>query len=114
LGSRSKNKGLRSINEEIVNSSLLSFLAAICMKHPDVKTIWTPQRAGLTAAFRRASMKCQVDGFLASTVTLQTHVILEAKAKPRERHTPKVFMQEAAELVAALVTGPSKGLIKGR
>ncbi|KZN84595.1 hypothetical protein EN45_087360 [Penicillium chrysogenum] len=51
-------KGLQSLNEEIVNSSLLSFLMAICKKKP--------QR------------------------------------------------QEAAELVAALVTGPPKGLTKDR
>ena len=104
--------GLQSLNEEIVNSSLLSFLTAICKKHPNYKARWTPQRASLTAEFREAHMECLLDGFLASEVKLQTEVIIEAKANRRYKHSPEVFMQEAAELVAALVTGPPKGLTK--
>ncbi|KAJ5238034.1 hypothetical protein N7489_008125 [Penicillium chrysogenum] len=88
-------KGLQSLNEEIVNSSLIS-------------------RASLTAEFREAHMECLLDGFLASEVTSQTEVIIEAKADRRDNHSPEVFMQEAAELVAALVTGPPKGLTKDR
>jgi hypothetical protein len=102
------SKGLQSLNEEIVNSSLLSFLTAICKKHPNFKARWTPQRSSLTAEFRETHMKCLLDGFLASEVTSQTQVIIEAKASRRDRHSPEVFMQEAAELVAALVTGPPK------
>ncbi|KAJ5120288.1 uncharacterized protein N7515_009676 [Penicillium bovifimosum] len=108
------SKGLQSANEEIVNSSLLSFLTAICKKHPSFKARWTPQRASLTAEFRGAHMECLLDGLLASEATLQTQVIIEAKANRRGRHSPEVFMQEAAELVAALVTGPPKGLAKDR
>ncbi|KAJ5197225.1 hypothetical protein N7449_007704 [Penicillium cf. viridicatum] len=108
------SKGLQSLNEEIVNSSLLSFLTAICKKHPNFKARWTPQRASLTAEFREAHMECLLDGFLASEVTLQTQVIIEVKADRRDKHSPEVFMQEAAELVAALVTGPPKGLTKDR
>jgi hypothetical protein len=59
-------------------------------------------------------MECLLDGFLASEVTSQTEVIIEAKADRRDNHSPEVFMQEAAELVAALVTGPPKGLTKDR
>ncbi|KAJ5545433.1 hypothetical protein N7461_007737 [Penicillium sp. DV-2018c] len=59
-------------------------------------------------------MVCLLDGFLASEVTSQTQVIVEAKANRRHKHSPRVSMQEAAELVPALVTGPPKGLTKDR
>lgn len=111
---RPVSKGLQNLNEEIVNSSLLSFLTAVCKKHPNVKARWTPQRASLTAKFREAHTECLLDGFLASETTSQTQVIIEAKAGRRKRHSPEVFMQEAAELVAALVTGTPKGLTEDR
>ncbi|PKY00946.1 hypothetical protein P168DRAFT_285086 [Aspergillus campestris IBT 28561] len=109
-----KRVGLKRINEEVVNASLVSFLMAICMKHPKVQATWTPRRASLLAEFRKATMECKLDGFLYSNLTSQTQVILEAKAKRRDNHAPDVFWQEAAVLVAALRTPPPKGLKKSR
>jgi hypothetical protein len=110
----SNHDGLRQVNEEVVNATLVSFLTAISMKHPNVQATWTPQRASLTAQFRKSAMVCMLDGFLYSNLTSQTQVILEVKARRREDHAPNVFWQEAAELVAALRTPPPRGLPKGR
>ncbi|KAJ9302659.1 hypothetical protein DTO271G3_33 [Paecilomyces variotii] len=121
LEGTSKSKmGLEDINEEIVNTSLLSFLTAICLKNPDIEASWTPQRATFTATFRKAkqegkkSLNCQVDGFLVAAKTSQTKVILEAKARHRIHHEPQVSRQEAYEMIAALPTPPPKGLPRDR
>lgn len=114
------NKGLDGINEEIVNASLISFLTAICLKNPKVRAGWTPHRATLTAAFRKAklakktSLDCQIDGFLTADKTSQTQVILEAKAEDRVNHEPHVSMQETYEIVTALLTDTPNGLPKDR
>ena len=36
------DKGLDGVNEEIANSSLVSFLTAVCLKHPSVNAHWPP------------------------------------------------------------------------
>ncbi|KAJ5844473.1 uncharacterized protein N7525_002214 [Penicillium rubens] len=82
-------KGLQSLNEEIVNSSLLSFLMAICKKKPQ----------------RQGSMD-PTAGFPDRRIQRGSHGVSPGR--------PEIFMQEAAELVAALVTGPPKGLTKDR
>ncbi|KAF7720325.1 Uncharacterized protein PECH_003445 [Penicillium ucsense] len=107
-----KEQGLRRLNEQIVNTSLVCFLDAICGKHARLKKacVWTPQNAGLTANFPKAAMVCKLDGYLCSDSTSQTHLILEAKPNRREKHSPTVYWQEAAELVAALRTPLPKGL----
>ncbi|KAJ5131407.1 uncharacterized protein N7515_007446, partial [Penicillium bovifimosum] len=105
----SSHNGLGQVNEEVVNPSLVSLLMAITMKHPNVHATWTPQRASLTARFRKSAVVSMLDGFLYSNLTSQTQVILEAKARRREYHAPNVFWQEAAELVAALHTPPLGG-----
>jgi DNA polymerase sigma len=114
LSQSPENKGLQRINEEIVNSSLLSFLMAVCQKHPNIKARWTPQRAPLTAKFRKADVECLLDGFLASYGTFQTQVIVEAKAERRSRHSPQVSMQESAELLAAPITVSPKDMSRDR
>jgi hypothetical protein len=40
-------------NEELVNSSLLSFLQVVCAMHPDVDSDWNPARVHLTFDFRK-------------------------------------------------------------
>jgi hypothetical protein len=49
----SPNMGLPNVNEEVVNSSLLSFLSACCLQHPKFKGTWTPHRANMAAEFKR-------------------------------------------------------------
>lgn len=113
-------KGLDGVNEDIANSSLISFLTAVCLKHPSINAHWTPRRATLTAAFKKAklagkeSLKCEIDGFLAANEGSQTQVILEAKANDRRIHEPQVTRQESYEVVAALLTDSPKGLPKDR
>lgn len=87
---------------------------AVCQKHPGVKARWTPQRAPLTAKFRKADVECLLDGFLTSDGTFQTQVIVEAKAERCNRHSPQVSMRESAELVAALITASPKDMSRDR
>ncbi|KAJ5561293.1 hypothetical protein N7535_004240 [Penicillium sp. DV-2018c] len=82
----SSHNSLGQVNEEVVNASLVSLPMAITMKHPNVHTTWTPQRASLTARFRKSAMVCMLDGFLYYNLTSQTQVILEAKARRCEDH----------------------------
>jgi hypothetical protein len=119
LLNRPKHKLPWAINEEIVNSSLVSFLTAICLKNPKVDASWTSHRTSFGAAFRQAklaekeSLSCEIDGFLLSSAS-QTQLFLEAKARDRKSHQPQVCMQEAYELIAAVLTEPPKGLPENR
>jgi hypothetical protein len=106
--------GLKSPNEDNVNASLISLLTAIFVKHPTVNATWTPQRAGLTASFRNGKIECQVDGFLALNANSSTRIVVEVKPRSRQLCEPQVSMQEAAELVAAVTSGPLNGLRRDR
>ncbi|KAJ5814758.1 hypothetical protein N7474_006535 [Penicillium riverlandense] len=100
------------INEEIVNSSLISFLTAICLESQKVNALWTAHRAEQVATFKSTKLVCQIDGHLRSTHN--KHIILEAKANERDIHEPYVSYQEAGEIVTAIVEDPPKGLGKER
>ncbi|KAJ5531822.1 hypothetical protein N7527_005215 [Penicillium freii] len=116
-------------NEELINSSLLSFLQVVCATHPDVDSDWNPARVHLTFDFRKVktdkenkkldsnvfSLSCMVDGFLESRLTFRSQAIVEAKARERLSHAPEVSWQETIEMVTALLNDhPKKSLQKDR
>ncbi|CAI7641125.1 unnamed protein product [Penicillium viridicatum] len=116
-------------NEELINSSLLSFLQIVCATHPDVDSDWNPARVHLTFDFRKVktdkenkkldsnvfSLSCMVDGFLESRSTFRSQAIVEAKARERLSHEPEVSWQETIEMVTALLNDhPKRSLQKDR
>ena len=116
-------------NEELVNSSLFSFLQVVCAMHPDVDSDWNPARVHLTFDFRNVktdkenkkldsnvfSLSCMPDGFMESRSTFRSQAIVEAKAWERSSHEPEVSWQETMEMVTALLNDhPKKSLQKDR
>ncbi|OQD74639.1 hypothetical protein PENDEC_c010G06550 [Penicillium decumbens] len=93
------------IDEDSVNSSLLSLLCAITIKHPAVHCEWMTHRLAFKATFNSgAELEARVDGYLRNDNDGTAKVILEVKRGDRNMHEPQVSMQEAAEVVALLKT----------
>ncbi|KAL4886704.1 hypothetical protein BJY04DRAFT_213459 [Aspergillus karnatakaensis] len=90
-----------TVDEDTVNTGLLSFLASTLMKYPANAAEWLIHRIALRANFTKAGYEARVDGYLASA-TKETKIVLEAKRAPRSRIEPKVSMQETSEVLALL------------
>ncbi|KAI1832719.1 hypothetical protein DTO006G1_1583 [Penicillium roqueforti] len=130
LHATSKVKKAYGMNEELVNMSLVNFIQAVCACHPGLDINCNPARVHLTFDFRRVkdekqakaidsrvhSLSYETDGLLESTATGRMYAILEAKARPRKKHEPKVSWQETAQMVTAALNerGTPKHLHPGR
>lgn len=116
-------------NEELVNTSFVNFLQAVCAMHPEVSSDWNPARINLNFDFKKvkedkkngklgsdvSSLSCQVDGFLESQSSFRAQAILEAKAEKRPKHEPHVSWQETMEMVTALLNeDPKRALLQDR
>ncbi|KAJ5531252.1 hypothetical protein N7527_004645 [Penicillium freii] len=94
----------REIDEDSVNLSLVAFLVSLAAKHPSIHSHWTPHKKPLKATFRNgAIMEAQIDGYFGEEEG-PIKIMLETKAEPRDFHEPQVSIQEAAEVVALLMT----------
>ncbi|KAJ5124056.1 uncharacterized protein N7515_007881 [Penicillium bovifimosum] len=118
LHHESTTKRAYKMNEEHVNMSLVSFLQAVCACHPGLDISCNPARVHLTFDFRQVkeqkaaneinssvlSLSCRTDGLIESSTTGRMQAILEAKARARAIHEPKVSWQETAEMVTAALS----------
>jgi hypothetical protein len=90
----------RSIDEDTVNTSLVSYLAALTLKLPNVGSQWMPRRLALKSKFGNDEYEARNDGFLAFKSTGKVQAIIEVKAGDRRDVSPEVQMQESAEMIA--------------
>ncbi|KAJ5545226.1 hypothetical protein N7461_007530 [Penicillium sp. DV-2018c] len=130
LQRRSPVKRAYGMNEELVNMSLMKLIQAVCACHTGLDIKCNPARVHLTFDFREVnetkkaneiasrvySLSCETDGLIESRVTGRMLAILEAKARNRKMHEPKVNLQETAEMVTAALSDREspKHLLPGR
>ncbi|KAJ5578655.1 uncharacterized protein N7459_007619 [Penicillium hispanicum] len=95
---------LSTLDEEMVFSSLMTFLEAISIRHPDNRCDWSAQRTQITAPFRTKPLRVRVDGRLIHPVSHEIKALVETKKDSRGRVDPHVSWQETAEIVALLKT----------
>lgn len=91
-----------TVDEDTVNSALLSLLRALVAKFPRLTCRWMTHQKCLKANFKQGSYITCVDGYLQSKITGNTLVLIEVKATKRNTNEPEVSMQEAAQMVAWL------------
>ncbi|KAJ5705204.1 hypothetical protein N7536_000893 [Penicillium majusculum] len=94
------------VDEELMVSSLLAFLEAITLRHPDVKCDWSARRRNLKANFGTSDLRAIVDGALVGPRNNDVKAMIEAK---RERSQGfgkdiRVTWQQLAEVVTAIRT----------
>lgn len=89
----------RSIDENTVNASLVSYLAALTLKLPNVGSQWMTRRLAFKAKFGNAKYEARNDGFLSFKSTGKVQAIIEVEAGDRKKVSPEVQMQESAEMV---------------
>ncbi|KAJ5833981.1 hypothetical protein N7447_000007 [Penicillium robsamsonii] len=96
----------RSKDEQIVNEALTELLRALTLNIPDIACRWTSARRPFaTLQFAQNELTACTDGYLEGIVVDETFAIVEAKAASRDRkHQPLVLWQEAAEMVAWIMT----------
>lgn len=94
--------GSGDVDEDTVNSGLMSLLAALTIKHQPPIGEWMSQRLPLTANFRKDSCTSCVDGYLRSQQDQQVKMLVEVKPQARRFKEPDVSMQETSEIVAWL------------
>ncbi|KAJ5508534.1 hypothetical protein N7527_010677 [Penicillium freii] len=96
----------RSKDEQIVNEALTELLRALTLNIPDIACRWTSARRPFaTLQFGQNELTACTDGSLEGIVVDETFAIVEAKAASRDRRRqPLVLWQEAAEMVAWIVT----------
>lgn len=92
------------VDEELVVSSLLAFLEAITLRHPDVTCDWSARRRNLTANFGASDLRAIVDGALVNPRNNKVKALIEAR---RERSLAfrqhnHVTWQQSAEVVTAI------------
>jgi hypothetical protein len=80
----------RSIDEDTVNTSLVSYLAALTLKLPNVGSQWMSRRLALKSKFGNDEYEARNDGFLAFKSTGKVQAIIEVKAGDRRDVSPEV------------------------
>lgn len=102
----------RGATESTVNTAFLSFLNAISDLGPQpAQRLWTLARKKLVADFstpqRERKLVAYTDGQLEDVVTGRILALFECKRTWRDNHSPKVDMQEVAEVVAWIKSFPA-------
>lgn len=92
------------LDEELVVSSLLAFLEAITLRHPDVKCDWSARRRNLKAEFGASDLRAIVDGALVDPKNNNVKALIEAKKDKSKGFGPdiRVTWQQSAEVVTAI------------
>ena len=92
------------VDEELVVSSLLAFLEAITLRHPDVKCDWSARRRNLKANFGASDLRVIVDGALVDPTNNNLKALIEAKKRSSRGfgETISATWQQAAEVVTAI------------
>ena len=90
------------VDEETVLSSLISFLGAVTMRHPDVKCVALPVKKEFSAKFGASNLIAKVDGWLYEIKTKQVRALIETKRASQPSRPPSVPKQQSAEIVAFL------------
>ncbi|CAI7666761.1 unnamed protein product [Penicillium viridicatum] len=94
------------VDEELVVSSLLAFLEAITLRHPDVRCDWSARRRNLKAKFGASELRAIVDGALVDPRNNNLKALIEAK-KASSRGFGANFpttWQQSAEVVTTIRT----------
>ncbi|KAL4946272.1 hypothetical protein BDV06DRAFT_183087 [Aspergillus oleicola] len=101
-----------TIDEQIVNTALLSLLSALII-HFDLPLEWTLHRVPLVADFATASFEARTDGYLEATQKTKEgkaiRALVEVKAVLRDKKKKDICMQEAAQTVAWIKKLPDIG-----
>ena len=102
----------RGATESTVNTAFLSFLNAISDLGPQpAQRLWTIQRKRLVADFstpqRERKFVAYTDGQLEDAVTGCILALLECKRSWRDKYSPKVDVQEVAEVIAWIKSFPA-------
>ncbi|KKZ66139.1 hypothetical protein EMCG_08128 [[Emmonsia] crescens] len=96
-------------DEQIVNTALVNFLSALTL-HAGLPNHWTLHRKSFKAYFTHASFEARTDGYLEDTKPGgKVRALIEVKAVPRERKRKMICMQEAAQMVAWILSHPDQG-----
>ncbi|KAJ5551599.1 hypothetical protein N7535_000456 [Penicillium sp. DV-2018c] len=98
--------GPRIMDEQIVNEALTEVLRALTLNIPDIACRWTSARRPFaTLQFGQVELTACTDGYLEGIGVDEKFAIVEAKAAGRDRRRqPLVLWQEAAEMVAWIMT----------
>ncbi|KAJ5214095.1 hypothetical protein N7449_001264 [Penicillium cf. viridicatum] len=81
------------LDEELVVSSLLAFLEAITLRHPDVKCDWSTRRRNLKAKFGTSDLRAIVDGALVDPKNNNVQALIEAKKdKSKSQEAKELFL----------------------
>ncbi|KAJ5946128.1 hypothetical protein N7454_002967 [Penicillium verhagenii] len=100
-----KTHVLDNIDEEVVVSSLMTFLQAITMRHPGVCCDWSSRRKNFRVVFpTRSTLSVKVDGWLFNPITGHVKTLIEVKSAPRALKETYVSRQESAEIFAMIAT----------
>lgn len=96
-------------DEQIVNTALVNFLSALTL-HAGLANHWTLHRKSFKASFTNASFEARTDGYLEDKKPDgRVRALVEVKAVPRERKRKSICMQEAAQMVAWIISHPDRG-----
>ncbi|PKY07859.1 hypothetical protein P168DRAFT_300669 [Aspergillus campestris IBT 28561] len=87
-----------TIDEQIVNSALVTFLDAITL-HFGLSSSWTLHRIPFTAVFKTAQFEARTDGYLRDR-SGKPSVIIEVKPVIRVHNLVPIQIQETAQMVA--------------
>ncbi|RDH27447.1 hypothetical protein BDQ94DRAFT_175609 [Aspergillus welwitschiae] len=102
----------RGATESTVNTAFLSFLHALSDLCPQpAQRLWTTERKKLVADFGTPQPErkfvAYTDGQLEDATTGRILALVECKRSWRDNHSPKVDMQEVAEIVAWIKNFPA-------
>ncbi|KAJ5556356.1 hypothetical protein N7494_000271 [Penicillium frequentans] len=98
------DNAMDELDEEVVLSSLMGLLQGITIRNPDVKCNWSNQRKAFWHDFSSNSrLSVKVDGWLLSP-TRHVKALIEAKNKKRSSQETQVCRQEAAEVLAFIIS----------
>lgn len=99
----------RTPAEKVVSEALLNFLRAITLNIPNVGCRWSSPRVPFnTVSFGPNQMIAYTDGYLATDLSRELFAIVDVKPLPRDRQNrPGVLWQEAAEMVAWIMSDPN-------
>lgn len=89
-----------------MNEALTELLRALTLNIPDIACRWTSARRPFaTLPFGQNELTACTDGYLKGIIVDETFAIVKAKAASRDRkRKPLVLWQEAAEMVAWIIT----------
>lgn len=92
-------------DEQMVITSLVSFLQSITIANRAVRCEWSSQRKYLTANFGGSSLSLFADGILVDRATNDIKVLLEAKRDPG--NDKRLSWQVSAEIAVFIKTSPT-------